>query len=501
MESILKGEKNTPVNLAQHAYFNLARHDHPMGILEHHLQLRHCSSYTPIDETGIPTREVRGVQLDTSMDFRQDRLLQVALIDYAIQHAGRTPEQALVDTRRTRIKPDLALGRNASGSEVPYGFDHNYVVEPNALGNNSNKMTEVAVLRHTPSQRRLTVFSDAPGVQLYTGNFLDGTPSQTFKDGASYAQWQGLCLETQHFPDSILVDEKMHSEFAKGSCVILSPNRPNYQHHIEYLLEFNVQDLSDNNSALNFCGNNGQGDHFLSVQEMWEYQGLYQESKARGDWHQRAADYYEENCPPTVDGMLGGYSHISDIDLAGSRKFLDEMKLIRPHIMHGTACDCGAGIGRITKGLLLQSGFQRCDLVEGSARFLDAAPEYLGDDLASKCRFFCSGLQDWQPSPQTYSVIWIQWVLCYLTDEDVIQFLKRCALALISGGVVVLKENICVDEGFVVDDSDASVIRSEAYWRTLIHKAGLRVIVDRMQDSFPDEIFRVQIMALEKGTV
>jgi protein N-terminal methyltransferase len=88
-------------------------------------------------------------------------------------------------------------------------------------------------------------------------------------------------------------------------------------------------------------------------------------------------------------------------------------------------------------------------------------------------------------------------VLCYLTDKDAISFLKRCAAALDEDcGYIVLKENTCEDELFVVDVDDASLTRSVEYWQDLIFRAGLRVIQIQMQGDFPDEIYPVPMMAL-----
>lgn len=159
------------------------------------------------------------------------------------------------------------------------------------------------------------------------------------------------------------------------------------------------------------------------------------------------------------------------------------------------ACECGAGIGRVTKGLLLDF-CDRSDLVESSERLLFASPEYVGNN-SYRCRFFASELQDWEPPTKKYSIVWIQWVLCYLTDDDIVKFLRRCGESLVDGGVIVLKENTCADEAFVVDVDDASVTRSLSYWLDLIFQAGLKVTHSKWQDDFPDDIFRVPLLALQ----
>ncbi len=172
-----------------------------------------------------------------------------------------------------------------------------------------------------------------------------------------------------------------------------------------------------------------KGNPFKENEQMWQAQDLE-------NWYRHAKDYYEANCSSSIEGVLGGIGWISDMDLSGSRAFLSQLDLPikiddnndassnsngkSPSI----ACEVGAGIGRVTKGLLLDV-CDRCDLVESSARLLSAAPEYIGSAASSKCRYYCSELQDWQPSKK-YTVVWIQWVLCYLTDADIVICLQRC---------------------------------------------------------------------------
>lgn len=157
---------------------------------------------------------------------------------------------------------------------------------------------------------------------------------------------------------------------------------------------------------------------------------------------------------------------------------------------------CMIGIGRVTKGLLLPLGVTHCDLVEPSPRLISSAPDYLGDNSA-KCRYFCKGLQDFEPKEHTYDIIWIQWVIGYLTDDDLVDFLKRCAVALRRGGVVVIKDNTCEQEAFIVDRDDASSTRSFPYILAIAELAGLRVVYQRFQEDFPTNIFPVPIIALE----
>ena len=382
----------------------------------------------------------------------------------------------------------------------PFGFDHNYVV--NSSSPDKDGLNLVGILAHEDSKRTLKIRTSAPGVQLYTANYLSTSvpvPSQC-KDDATYLRWQGICLETQAYPDSVLVNQDLHPEFAMGKCVILTPSSRKYEHTVVYDLTFenpNNKDQRTMQQQQTFRGNDSEGNTYDSPEEMWRGQGVTANDKV--DWYERASTYYEMNCPETIDGVLGGFADISDVDLDGSRGFIKELEAMKLNWSWscGAAAECGAGIGRVSKGLLLSLGVPQCDLVESSSRLLFAAPDYIGND-AARCRFYCQGLQDWTPKKQSYSIIWVQWVFCYLTDDDAIAFLRRCGDALVQGGVIVLKENTCDDTDFVLDRQDASVTRSVPYLLQLVEKAGLKVVLCKFQSNFPSSIFPVPMIALEK---
>jgi len=223
----------TPINLVQHSYFNLSSHNEPRGILDHKLTL-HCDTYTPVDDTSIPTREVRSVSNDPVFDFTQGRVMKEALKQYGIVKAGLTEQEAeRTVTTTPRVTPNVAVSKPAG---LVVGYDHNFVVRQTA-DNKQGGLFRVAVLEHESSRRKLTVRSDAPGVQVYSGNFLNGSLERC-KENAVYGQWQSLCLETQHFPDSISGKVEDFPEFAKGRCVILRPDQPIYEHTVEYEVSF-----------------------------------------------------------------------------------------------------------------------------------------------------------------------------------------------------------------------------------------------------------------------
>lgn len=155
-------DKKTIVNLTQHSYFNLSG-DFSKTILDHEITIE-ADKFIPVDATLIPTGELKDVT-NTPFDFR---------IAKAIEKD--------IEVKNDQLKKGL-------------GFDHCWV-----LNNQNTGMRLAASAYERQSGRLLEVFTNEPGIQLYTGNFLDGTlPS---KQGGTYAYRSGFCLETQHYPDS-----------------------------------------------------------------------------------------------------------------------------------------------------------------------------------------------------------------------------------------------------------------------------------------------------------
>ena len=214
-------------------------------------------------------------------------------------------------------------------------------------------------------------------------------------------------------------------------------------------------------------------------------------------WYGDAQEFWK-NVSPTVDGMLGGHAYVSPADVQGSTDFINEFfEDSGGFLKNDYALDCGAGIGRVTKHFLLPL-FKKVDMVEQDKTFLDQAPTYLGEDNSQRVgERFCNGLQDFTPEAKRYNLIWIQWVLLYLTDDDLVKFLQRCKAALLPNGLICLKENI-VFKRSVTDREDSSITRTDKRLKKLISKAGLNVIKQDMQQGFPKGLLKVKMYALRE---
>lgn len=184
---LFEAETDVPtiINLTHHSFFNLKGHD-ATSIADHELKLN-ADYYLPLTDDFVPTGILESVE-NTSFDFKNFHTIG---------------ERINEDTEQ------LKIGK---------GYDHCF-----ALNGYNGKINLAATLREPVSGRVMEVYTTAPGIQLYTGNWLDG--SDKGKGGKQYHQRSMICLEPQHFPDA-----PNHPNFPN---VILNPGEK-YQHHIIY---------------------------------------------------------------------------------------------------------------------------------------------------------------------------------------------------------------------------------------------------------------------------
>ncbi|XP_053658451.1 N-terminal Xaa-Pro-Lys N-methyltransferase 1-A [Anopheles marshallii] len=244
----------------------------------------------------------------------------------------------------------------------------------------------------------------------------------------------------------------------------------------------------DTHSSVEPETNNDQSE---SDSECYAPNDLLSDSKS---YYNNAKNYWS-NVSPTVDGMLGGFGSISFIDIRGSELFLKHLYKQKPAPGRSRALDCGAGIGRISKNLLLPL-FDHVDLVEQDEHFCQTARIELADYGTKLGTVFNEGLQDFVPEEGRYDIIWAQWVLGHLTDEDTVQFFHRCTNALARGGMIVIKENFTTSNVVDVDRTDSSVTRPLLQMKLLLKQANMRVVKEQRQTSFPKELYPVYMLAL-----
>jgi len=269
---------------------------------------------------------------------------------------------------------------------------------------------------------------------------------------------------------------------------------------------------------------------------------------------------YWENTPATLDGVLGGFGSgtLPRIDSLGSRQFLQYLLLylctvpspLRPldprafkdPSYRTRALDVGAGVGRVTSDVLLHM-FDDVVILEPVEKFVNEAKRLCSEgkwkgihpagskSVSTKSVTFLKGpLQDFDPAypldgqgadfgverigcsesmDEGYDVIWCQWTLGHLSDDDLVSFLKRARASLRGSptghfgddGLIIVKENLCRDEAgnkpaTEFDPDDSSVTRSNQKWLEIFKRAGLGLVRHNIQQGLPQGLLKVKMYAL-----
>lgn len=303
---------------------------------------------------------------------------------------------------------------------------------------------------------------------------------------------------------------RLQSTLQRFSSRIPKPHRDLHE------AQSNIADQITLSLPVGYGGEDTRGTKFSSVSAIWRCKAPV---RAAHSWYQMGADYWRESTPD-LEGVLGGQTHVDEMDLSESLVFLRESVIARLGVGTERCLDCGAGIGRVTKGLL-SLVFDRCDLVEQDEDLLSkavlelsAAPETLSR-LGSAV---VAGLQDLSftellamptsssnkksVSPvssiqSNYDVVWLQWVVGCILDVDYIRLLKDASAHLSPKGCIIVKDNCCRDDvAFVYDCVDASIARSPAYHDAIFEMAGLQVVAAALQTSWDKELMPVRMWCL-----
>lgn len=267
-----------------------------------------------------------------------------------------------------------------------------------------------------------------------------------------------------------------------------------------------------------------------------------------GAWHEKTVEYWGTD-KSSVSGMLGGLPQVDGVDLTESRAVVDMLTrgvlslpgsrrknknkkkpqktdddsddaTLRaaqsvldcgagpgrvPAMRCGRVLDCGAGIGRVTRGVFAER-FAQLDLVEQSAAYLATArTETLAPWAAKLGTVLAAPLQACDPAALVgtggvpYDLVWVQWVALYMSDAELAAFLQRAraALAPEGRGYIVVKDNVTRGPRFWVDRDDGSLIRTDAQLRAVFQRAGMRILLARLQPDFPSDLFPIMTYVLQ----
>lgn len=208
---------------------------------------------------------------------------------------------------------------------------------------------------------------------------------------------------------------------------------------------------------------------------------LYKQSKQH--WQRAEA---------SLSGVMDGFYNVSDADIEDSCMFLEHL-INAKQIKTGHIIDCAAGIGRVIEQAFIKY-FDKIDLLEQDQKFIEYCQKNITKYPQIK-NIFCDSLQNFQ-FQSTYDVVWTQWGLQNLDEEDAIDFLTRSKNNLTKNGVIIAKENIAIDEN-IITISDGSIIRNNTSFEKIFAKCDLKIIAQNTIKNWNEEFFPVKTFVLK----
>ncbi len=199
-----------------------------------------------------------------------------------------------------------------------------------------------------------------------------------------------------------------------------------------------------------------------------------------------------QNSEATINGVLGGFAELNQDDINDSIEFLEDL-LNQGFVSGFTALDSCAGIGRVTH-FVLQKYFSEIDLFDQEQKFINQAKiNFINNSKISEIKQ-CS-IQDFEFTKK-YDLIWLQWNLENLEDDDLIRFLKKCKNNLNENGLIIVKENICPDQNDYIFGKDYK-IRSKKALRNFFEICNLKIVKESQAEKWPQDLFQVANFALK----
>ena len=229
------------------------------------------------------------------------------------------------------------------------------------------------------------------------------------------------------------------------------------------------------------------------------------EEKPKEDWYKKREEHWASK-EPTLLSVLGGFenSHLPDVKC--SCELLNGL-ILSKQLNPGTSLDCGAGIGRVTEYVLCNF-FKEIDLVEKDKKFIEKCKiKFKGNDKIKN--IYMSPLESFK-FEKNYDLIWVQWCLENLEDEDLEPFLNKCYEHLNDNGIIIVKENLYnFDEDekkekkeknneFNYSDLDYSKQRPDAFYINLFIKNKFKIKLHFLNPNWPEEMMPLCVYVLSK---
>lgn len=221
----------------------------------------------------------------------------------------------------------------------------------------------------------------------------------------------------------------------------------------------------------------------------------------RKEWYSKSEQFWSKQ-EHTYNSMLQGYLAVSDPDIKESCQLIERLQK-RGVMGNKRAADCGSGIGRVTVNCLSKY-FDHTDLIDPIQGFLETAANDINEKKPGySFETIRSGLQDWTPT-EKYDCIWCQWSIMYLTDADVVSFLRRAKECLSENGLIIVKDNLCSsdlnapDKDTIMDEDDNSYSRPFMKYRDLFRKSKLTCIESVKQEEYQSDLQPLYAFVLKK---